>query len=81
MEKDHEINWLVLNHPYIQYVAKLNWTECYKIKLLAGDSTIERFIPHEDLETYFKLRKEFVDKYPSIVLEWKNLQPSDCVIF
>jgi hypothetical protein len=65
-------------HPYMQYIAMLNMTQCYKQMLLAGNPQIEQFI--QDPEHYAMLKKDFYDKYPLLEAEFKKIQPSDCVI-
>ncbi len=68
----------VLQHPYMQYMANANMTECYKEMLLAGDEKIIKFLP--DKEHYNELRKSFVEDYPKVAKEFEKIKPSDCVI-
>lgn len=68
----------ILSHPYCQYVCALNMTECYKTMLFAGDKHMVQYVP--DPIKYKELRKDFKQKYPYVVKEWRKAKPNDCNI-
>jgi hypothetical protein len=62
----------IANHPYVQYMLKLDVPEREKAFLLAGSKELELLVP--DVEEYRKLRSDFEQKFPELVEQCKHIQ-------